>query len=420
MNVNVTHLFWRELNYRRGSFVLGLLGVAAVAACLTGSRAFLAAHDHKTEKLTAALEERSTQRMADLRDEARKFSINLGFNCMLLPPEQNLGELYASGKSSRFFTEADIETLAKAQSETVNHLRPILRERIRWPEQNRDIILVGVRGEVYIKAPRWQKPIEEAIAPDKAHVGQVLARELGLEPGGALVFMGRTFTVEHILPQTVSEDDLALRVNLETAQELLGHKNSVSAVLGLMCNCADGDPGLVRREIDKVLPGVQVVDFTVRARARQVARDAISEGTSAEVEDIQASRASLRAQIATFANVLTSLVSAGTILLLGVLTFNNARERRGEVAMLRALGLSARRILTLFLSKATLIGVVGGIIGCATGLAGTRLASGPGASVSAGYLGIVLAVSVGIAVLTSLLPAASAAREDPAGILNRE
>ncbi len=420
MNLNVTHLFWRELNFRRGSFILGLLGVAAVAACLTGSRAFLAAHDHQTEKLTGALEERSTQRMADLQEEARKFSINLGFNCMLLPPEQNLGELYANGKSSRFFTDAQVTTLSEAQSETLNHMRPILRERVDWPEQNRSIVLVGVRGEVYIKAPRWQQPIEEAIAADKAHLGQVLARELDLEPGGTLVFKGRTFIVEHILPQAGNEDDLTLRVSLETAQELLGHEGSVSAVLGLMCNCADGDPDIVRREIDKHLPGIQVVDFTVRARARQNARNAISEGTNAEVEDIKVSRAALRDQIAAFANVLTCLVSAGTILLLGVLTFNNARERRGEVAMLRALGLSAKRILSLFLSKAVLTGTVGGIIGCLVGLAGTRLMGGPGAAVSSSFLLIVIAVSIGIAVLTSLIPAASAAAEEPAGILNKE
>jgi putative ABC transport system permease protein len=232
--------------------------------------------------------------------------------------------------------------------------------------------------------------------------------------------MNRSFTVEHILPQSGNEDDLTLRIDLETAQELLDRKDSVSAVLGLMCDCADGDPDLVRRELDKVLPGVQVIDFTVRAQARQIARNAIADGTAAEVEDIKASRAALREQIAGFAKVLTGLVSLGTILLLGVLTFNNARERRGEVAMLRALGLSAKRILTLFLSKAVLTGVAGGIVGCVAGWIGTRLMAGPGAAVPAAFLGLVLAVSTGVAVLTSMLPAASAAREDPAGILNRE
>jgi putative ABC transport system permease protein len=273
---------------------------------------------------------------------------------------------------------------------------------------------------VYIKAPRWQKPIEEAIDPGKAHLGFALAQELDLQPGGTLTFQGQTFTVEHILPQAGNEDDIALRVGLETAQELLDRKDKVSAVLALMCNCADGDPEIVRREVDKFISGIQVVDFTVRAQARQTARNAIEEGTRAELDDIVESRAALRSQVATFAGVLTGLVSIGTILLLGVLTFNNARERRGEVAMLRALGLSARRILTLFLGKALVIGFAGGIAGCLIGLAGTRAVAGPGAVVPASFAVVVVAVSIGIAVLTSLIPASNAAAQDPAGILNRE
>jgi len=95
--MSMARLFLRELRFRAGTFVLALLGVATFAACLIGSRAFLAAHDHRTGQLTAALEERSEERMTALRDEARKFSKNLGFNCMMLPRGQKLGELYADG-----------------------------------------------------------------------------------------------------------------------------------------------------------------------------------------------------------------------------------------------------------------------------------------------------------------------------------
>ncbi|MDP6490578.1 MAG: hypothetical protein QGH42_11205 [Kiritimatiellia bacterium] len=420
MKVRISHLFWRELTFRSGAFLLGLVGVAAMAACLTGARAFLKAHDAETEKLTGALEERSTERMTELRDAARKFSKNLGFNCMLLPPKQRLGDLYATGRSTQFFAEADVAAMVDAQSATLNHMRPILRERVSWPEQQRDIILVGVRGEVYIKAPRWQKPIEEAIDHDKAHLGFALARELELKPGGSLKLMGRTFTVEHILPQAGGEDDIAVRVSLETAQELLDKRNKISAVLALMCNCANGDPDIVRREMNKYIPGIQVVDFTVRARARQTARSAIAEGTAAEVNDIKESRAALRTQIAGFSRVLVGLVTVGTVLLLSVLTLNNARERRGEVAMLRALGVRACGILGLFLMKALLVGAVGGIIGCVVGAFGTRLIAGEGARISLVYGGGVFAVTVGIALVATLVPAARSAAEDPAGILNQE
>jgi putative ABC transport system permease protein len=418
--MSMARLFLRELRFRAGTFVLALLGVATFAACLIGSRAFLAAHDHRTGQLTAALEERSEERMTALRDEARKFSKNLGFNCMMLPRGQKLGELYADGRSQRFFVDADVSVLAEARLETLNHLRPVLRERIHWPEQNRDIILVGVRGEVYIKAPRWQKPIEEAIQPGQAHLGQALASELNLQPGGTLEFQQRTLTVGHILPQAGNEDDITLRVDLEIAQELLKRPGQVSAVLGLMCDCADGDPEIVLREVEKFVAGIQVVDFTSRVQARQQARSAIAKGTEAQLEDIKASRAALRDQVAAFAKLLTVLVSAGMVLLLGVLTLNNARQRRGEVAMLSALGIDTKRILGLFLIKALLTGLVGGVAGCLLGMAGSQFLAGPGATVSPMFAVVVLAFSVGMAVLASLIPAASAAMQDPAGILNQE
>ena len=56
--------------------------------------------------------------------------------------------------------------------------------------------------------------------------------------------------------------------------------------------------------------GIQVVDFTSRVRARQQARSAIAKGTEAQLEDIKASRAALRDQVAAFAKLLTVLVSA--------------------------------------------------------------------------------------------------------------
>jgi len=418
--LSVIYLFGRELRFRVGSFLLGLLGVAAVAACLTGSRAFLAAHDFQTEKLVGALEKRSSQRMADLRDEARKFSKNLGFNCMLLPADQELGELYADGRSTIFFSEADVQKLIEARLATLNHLRPVLRERVQWPERNRDIILVGVRGEVYIKAPRWQKPIEEAIAPGKAHLGVALARELDLQPGGTLVFRGKTFTVEHVLPQAGNEDDISMRVDLGTAQEILDREGKASAVLALMCNCADGDPNTVLKEVARFIENVQVVDFTVRARARKLARGAISAGTEAEIEDIRTSRAALRRQIAGFARVLAGLVTGGTVLLLSVLTLNNARERRAEVAMLRALGIRVYGIIELFLLKALLSGVLGSLAGSLLGIWGTRLIAGEGARVTPGYAIWVFTAATGIAVLATLYPAARAAMLDPAGVLNQE
>jgi putative ABC transport system permease protein len=413
-------LFVRELRFRWGTFLLGIVGVAAAVGCLTGAQAFLLAHDSQTAELVGALKERSTERMAELREEARKFSKNLGFNTMLLPSGQHLSELYAEDRSSHFITEKQVEALASAKLESLNHLRPILRQGIVWPEQERKIILVGVRGEVYIKAPRWQKPIEEAVAPGGVHVGSALAEDLKLEAGNTFTLRGRSFTVKHVMPETGGNDDISIRVDLKTAQEILGNPGKVSAILALTCACADADPSMVGREIGGIVPGIQAINFTARAQARSTARRVINAGATAEIEDIEKSRADLRAQIADFARVLVGLVALGTVLLLGALTLNNAQDRRPEIAILRALGVRTRGIVGMFLLKALAVGAVGGIVGSILGEWGAGLIAGPGPSVPIGYVLIACAAAMITAVLASLLPAAWAAKQDPAGILNQE
>ena len=339
---------------------------------------------------------------------------------MLLPPGQGLSSLYAEDRSSHFFLPEQIKALASTRLESLNHLRPILRRGIIWQERDRRIILVGVRGEVYIKAPRWQKPIEQAIEPGMAHLGNALAKDLGLKRGDTFTLQGRPFTIGHILPETGDKEDISVRIDLGTAQEILGSPGKVSAVLALTCACADADPGMILREIGSIVPGIQVVNFAARVKARISARKAINQGAKAEVDDIRKSRASLRSQTADFARIIVGLVTLGTVLLLGVLTFNNARSRSGEVAMLRALGARSRGILALFLYKALATGVAGGILGCVLGRIGAQAIAGNGATVSTGFLLLVFGTAVIIAVLASLLPAAWAAKQDPAAILNQE
>jgi len=44
--------------------------------------------------------------------------------------------------------EEYIDTMAESNLATINHLLPILEQKIRWTEQgNRTIMLVGTRGE---------------------------------------------------------------------------------------------------------------------------------------------------------------------------------------------------------------------------------------------------------------------------------
>ncbi|MBT3191042.1 MAG: FtsX-like permease family protein [Verrucomicrobia bacterium] len=416
----VRDLFVRELRYRPGGFLLGLVAVTAVAASIVGARGFLAGHDADTVALVVALEERAADRMAQMRDDARVFSKSLGFNILLLPEEQDSGALYAENRSTHFFTRAQVAALGRAKFATLNHLLPMLRHRVRWETYGGDVVLVGVEGEIYIKSPSFQKPIEARIEQGTAHVGDALAQRLALNPGDRFTLLGETFTVGRIQPQSASVDDITLLMNLADVQRLSGYADKVTGILALSCNCAAGDLDPIRQEVGRVLSGVQIVEFAVRARARQRARDAIAESTRAEMEDLKASRTALRAQVGHFATLLVSLVVTGAVVFLAVLTSLGVRERRVEMAMLRALGVGSGAVVGLVLARSALTGVAGGVLGCGVGWMAVRLMAGSAIVVTTGFMLTVVGAALLVALFASAWPAWRAARTDPALILNQE
>jgi putative ABC transport system permease protein len=97
--------------------------------------------------------------------------------------------------------------------------------------------------------------------------------------------------------------------------------------------------------------------------------------------------------------------------------FANVSERRREIGTLMALGAESSLIQRIFLAKALLLGLVGGIGGFVIGtllavtlgpkLAGVTVLPMPMLSVWA------IAISVGIALLASYIPARRAAMLDP-------
>ncbi|MBE3070075.1 MAG: FtsX-like permease family protein, partial [Planctomycetes bacterium] len=121
------------------------------------------------------------------------------------------------------------------------------------------------------------------------------------------------------------------------------------------------------------------------------------------------------------------LVVVGCIVWVGMLALGNARERRGEVGILRAIGLRAGRILAIFLARAVLVGLIGAAAGYAAGFAVAAAwdaigsAAGDAVGVAALFAPWLLAAALVaaplLAAVASLVPAMLAAREDPAVIL---
>jgi predicted lysophospholipase L1 biosynthesis ABC-type transport system permease subunit len=347
----------------------------------------------------------------------------MGFNVLILPAGQDLSDFYDQGYAAKLMPESYADKLANARIVTVRHLLPILERKIDWPEQKRKILLVGVRGEVPLAHRDPKKPIASAVPEGKIVLGHELARSAGFAEGDRLELMDRTFEVALVHEERGTVDDITAWVNLATAQEMLALPGQINAIKALECRCAWADLAKVREEIGAILPDTQVTHWAVAAVTRADARLRAQREAAAALEHEKRGRLEARAGLESFAGWLVPLVVAVAIVWVGVLALSNVRERTIEIGLFRALGLTGRRILLVFLAKAVLIGLVGAAAGVAAGL---TVAGWFGQSSSSQWLldpllpiGV-LAVSPLLSAAACLLPAILAARQDPAVILARE
>lgn len=447
--MTVWRLVIREICHRKLSFLMGVISVTTAVACLVGAQTLLRSDRVITEHLLgqrqsevaqaiAAREAVVKQAGADLEDAMRKHMLGLGFNILILPREQSRSELLLNGMTATM-PESYVEKLGQSNIVTVNHLLPSVTRRVLWPEQDREVILIGTRGEVPIQHRDSKKPLLAEVAEGKMVVGYEIRKELGLKVGDTVTFQKQEFTISAIHPERGSTDDVTVWINLRQAQELLGMQNLINAILALECDCAGDRISAVRTEIEAILPGTQVIEkysqALARAEARSKARDAAESALEQEKESGEATmlreeqgRRQLEQQHAGFAAVMVPLVLVGSAVTIFLLALANARQRTEEIGILRAIGLKSRQIILVFLSKATVIGCVGALLGIGFGYwVGWSLGglSGNGLEwpqlFATGDLLVTIIAAPGFAIvlsgIASWVPALLASRQDPALVL---
>ena len=143
--MSVWRLVLREIQHRKLNFGLGLLSVVVAVGCLIGSLTLLHAHDLRTERIIAAKEAETREKMRVMEDDYRKIMKKLGFNVLILPKDQNLGDLYAEDYAAKYMPEAYVEKLVHSGTMTIRHLLPSLQQKLVWPERERDWMPQGVQ-----------------------------------------------------------------------------------------------------------------------------------------------------------------------------------------------------------------------------------------------------------------------------------
>jgi putative ABC transport system permease protein len=394
-------LIWKEIRQRPTAMVTCLLSI--------------------TLGVTALVAIRSVTIFSELAVSSQMEA--LGANVLLLPQAASLQDYYAADSHGATLPEEYAVQLALANLEGVEKISPKLS--VPAELNGHRITLTGIlpQSEFEAKAA-WQtalvfsnkhegcKKHAALESPDRSetenlakgryvreigesevYVGADVAAANGIVTGQQVTLLGQPFIVSGIIPATGTVDDGRVFTHLHAVQSLANKGETVN-VIEIMACCEDAAGGLTA-ELGQMFTDAKVVTIT-------------------QVVDTQVAVNRLMTNL--------SYLFFGILLVVGVASiagtmFANVTERRREIGTLMALGATPSLISRLFLSKALVIGLTGGLLGY---VGGTMLAVGAGpywagiAVRPVPSLAVVALVLAGIvAVVASYLPARRATLIDP-------
>ncbi len=243
-------------------------------------------------------------------------------------------------------------------------------------------------------------------------VGAEVAKKLGLEVGDTYSIkyyktpedLSNESTYNLIVKGIISTDgneDNQIFVNLQLAQNISARQNKVHTIqVSALCNACPVDS--FAQEIEEKIPYVEgkTVKQLVSAEMNILGR----------IENMMF----LVTIIALFASALGVMTTMTTSVI----------ERKKEIGLMKSVGAENKKIVALFFSEASIIGVMGGLTGFIIGVIISQFIgmSVFNTSISPRYeiIPIVLLISVVVALIASLLPIRKAVKIEPAIVLRGE
>ncbi len=427
--MKIRQLVLKEIRHRKMNYSLSVLAALVAAASLIGSIVLLRMYDLRTNAILRDKEAELQARMDKLQDDTRKSMLKLGFNLVILPKEQNLADWHSEDYSIHYMPESYVDVIANSKMVSVRHLLPSLQQKIRWPERNRTVILMGTRGEVPNTHLSPQKPLLQPVPHGTIILGYELHRSMKIKPSDRVQFMGKSFLVKACYSERGNKDDITVWIDLKQAQELLGKEGKINAILALECLCTGNSLAAIRKEVAEILPGTQVIEREPSVIARAEARTQVAEEAAKTLEKEKRGREILRDERERMASMLVPAILLVCALWIAVMGFLNVRSRREEIGILRAIGVSVRSIFMLFIWKHVSIGLLGGFFGMLLGSVlailffghrGIPIASIGSFSYWTGLVALAVIGSSFMAMIAGWVPAMIASNQDPADVLREE
>lgn len=398
-------IVWKELWLRKSQLVSALIGITLGIAVIVG-----------------------IQSVSTVSEKAVSVSLdNLGANILVLPQAASVDDYYSADIDAPTFPEEYAERLSASMLPGVDNYSPKLTRRVKVGQV--PVILTGILPANEIAAkPVWQssgltgeglsatcdpnnqvnqalgykdeklqRKAVDALAADDVLVGSIIAKRLDLAEGKKVSIQGHEFTAARIIRETGTIDDNRIYAHLHTVQQLLGTGSRVS-VIEIMGCCSAISDGLLGK-LRNILPDTRITTIN-------------------QIVSTQINTNQLMRKVSLIFLVIIILVGAITI---GNYMWANVEERRREIGILLTIGSRPATIYRLFLAKAVILGLAGGLGGFIIGtgsamilgpqLAGLQIAPLPV------YLLFSVMVAIGIALLGSILPVHRATRFDPAVIM---
>lgn len=385
--MNISHIVFKELRQRKVRLITSILVIFLATAIIVSLQAI---SDSSKEAVTKQLR-------------------NLGANIFVLPRSLSVTNFYTANYGRAEMPETYFYKLTSSGLIKKEDIKAQLSSKIKI--NNHQAILTGVINESDPKGSHYRE--------NEIFLGNEIAKLLNKKQGDQLIIKGKKFTIAKILSEKGTIDDIRIFAQLGTVQKLLKHGRIINTI-----EIISGVAKLVSRKAERpdkigATPDKSGITGT-ESLARQI---------EVLLPDTKVVTKKRIAQ--TQANIIKALKKYSLLLLIIVFIvgginianymFINVRERRREIGTLLAIGATPKIILNIFLQKAVLLGLAGGLTGYIFGtflavILGPKIIKIP-VSPALGWCLWVIIIAVTFSVVSSYFPAKRAANLDPAVIL---
>ncbi len=331
---------------------------------------------------------------------------HMGHNLYILPRRAEARDTYLCTGGQIFFPDTVTAEMAEHLELNSKYYVSVLQEQTDVDGQS--LIVTGIKPVHRADESGEKAHLTQPIPPGQARLGARAAGRLGVSAGGSFQVKSSTLEVASVLESQGALDDYRVYLNLGDAQRILDRPNQINVIQAFLCMHQGSLPkvtGHQKQVMEKLFPAFQVIAVTSIARGRDLARRTTSG----------------------YLYYLLALVLGITVVIIAVTGLQEVSDRRQEVGILLAMGVSYARIVGLYVAKLFAIALLASFTGFLVGSCLSReflspmlvTHSQPVAVIWGQFPRVVLLTCL-VVVLAAFLPMAKLVRLDPNEILTEE